>query len=163
MANFLKIFHSRLSIFLEDTLILVQITKWDSTVCAGWGVWGDHGSAFCHSCLCLITAFPPSPVCRKLPPSWRQLDSSHPKSPVSSCTYLFMQQGLAEMQISLKPQSHLFLSHSLSILLNLQPCCHQCSDIYLNRYHIPFFFLLFFSSPHLALHRRGTECIYLLI
>ena len=103
---FLEVFHSRLSIFVEETLILVWITRWDSTVCAVQSIWGDYKGAFCHSYLWLITALSSSPICNTLPPSWRPFDSSHPKALVSSCTYLFIQKDLAEMRISLKHQSH---------------------------------------------------------
>lgn len=61
---------------------------WDSTACAVQCVWGDHGGAFCYSYLWLIVALSPSPIFNKLPPSWKQLDSLHPKSPVSSSMYL---------------------------------------------------------------------------
>lgn len=58
-------------------------------------------------------------ICNKLPPSWRQLESSHPKSPLSSCTYLSIQKGLADTRISLKHESH--ISHSLFLPQTLLP------------------------------------------
>lgn len=125
---------------------------------------GDHKGSFCHSHLTHHGFIAPFHLCNKLPAPWRQLDSSHPKSPVSSCVHFSIQKGMAEMSISLKQR---LLSPALSFPLDLKSCCLQHSDIYLNCYHILlfiffffpvlFFQYLFFSSPHLALQQRTNR------
>lgn len=103
---------------------------------------GDHKGSFCHSHLTHHGFIAPFHLCNKLPAPWRQLDSSHPKSPVSSCLHFSIQKGMAEMSISLKQR---LLSPALSFPLDLKSCCLQHSDIYLNCYHI-LLFIFFFSQ-----------------
>lgn len=104
---------------------------------------GDHKGSFCHSHLTHHGFIAPFHLCNKLPAPWRQLDSSHPKSPVSSCLHFSIQKGMAEMSISLKQR---LLSPALSFPLDLKSCCLQHSDIYLNCYHILLFIFFFFPS-----------------
>lgn len=48
-------------IFREETLILVRITRWNTTECVVQSVWGDYGGAFWHSHLWLIMVHHPIP------------------------------------------------------------------------------------------------------
>lgn len=122
-------------------------------------VWCDQKGSFCHSHLTHHWFITVSHLCNKLPAPWRQLGSSHPKSPVSSCLHFSIQKGMAEMSIPLKQR---LLSLALSFLPDLKSCCLQHSDIYLNCYHILLFIFFqhlffFFSSPHLAFQQRTNR------